>query len=116
VVSAGDGGNGSARFVRTQYGNRIPMGGNGGDGGDVVLQASEKVQNLQFIKKSHYKGNNGKAGMNKNCAGKNGGTKNMNVPIGTLVYELPDLSKLKNETENQDIEFGVKYFYFFFQK
>jgi len=69
------------------------MGGNGGNGGSVTLKAHFKVSNLYGLKKAHYKGNNGKPGMAKNCAGKNGGDICIKVPVGTSVYEIPELSK-----------------------
>jgi GTP-binding protein len=92
-VTAGNGGPGCISYVRTQYSNRIPMGGNGGDGGSVIFKANYKISNLFNLKKAHYKGNNGKGGMSKNCAGKNGGDIYIRVPVGTSVYEIPELSK-----------------------
>ena len=80
-------------FIRSQYTNRIPMGGNGGDGGGILIKASERINNLHNLKRSHYNGNDGKSGLNKNCGGKCGSNIVIKIPIGTLVYEIPELSR-----------------------
>jgi len=99
-VKAGDGGNGSASFRREKYIPKGgPDGGNGGDGGSVILQADENMNTLaNFLGKKHYKAPKGEMGLGKNMAGQHGEDVILKVPVGTLVYEGEKL--LADLTEN----------------
>ncbi len=91
-VIAGNGGDGRASFRREKY---VPFGGpdggNGGDGGHVILQACKDIDSLvrwyyQPIQKAKH---GGKGGSN-NCTGETGDNLILPVPCGTVVYQIPD--------------------------
>uniref|UniRef100_A0A3P9L994 Mitochondrial ribosome-associated GTPase 2 n=1 Tax=Oryzias latipes TaxID=8090 RepID=A0A3P9L994_ORYLA len=85
---AGSGGKGSCSFhsePRKEWGG--PDGGNGGDGGNIIIKADRFVKSLAQVVPV-YKGDNGEAGGSKNCYGRNGKTTYISVPLGTVVKEL----------------------------
>ena len=66
-----------------------PDGGDGGRGGDVILQADRHVDNLSSLfYEPIIKAQNGGHGMGKKMAGRSGASKVVNVPLGTLVHRL----------------------------
>jgi GTP-binding protein len=73
-VRAGDGGRGCISFRREKYepwGG--PNGGDGGKGGDVVLQGDVNTNNLIAFKyQPHWKGERGEHGQGKDCTGREG--------------------------------------------
>jgi GTPase len=88
-VKAGRGGDGAITFRREKF---VPFGGpdggDGGKGGDVIIQADPAVMNLWgFKKKQLYKGDNGGAGAAQKKHGRNGDPLILKVPEGTVVYE-----------------------------
>ena len=91
-VKAGRGGDGAITFRREKF---VPFGGpdggDGGKGGDVIIQADPAVMNLWgFKKKQLYKGDNGGAGAAQKKHGRNGDPLILKVPEGTVVYEKSD--------------------------
>jgi len=86
-VKAGDGGNGCVSFRREKGVPRGgPDGGNGGDGGDVILRVDKGLSTLSFFyKKSHFFAQNGEHGKGKNKEGKRGEDLILKVPPGTVV-------------------------------
>ena len=88
-VSAGKGGNGCASVHREKFkplGG--PDGGNGGRGGDVVLEVDRNVHTLlDFHFHPHAKATNGKQGMGSNRDGANGDDLILKVPDGTVVLD-----------------------------
>ncbi len=89
-VKAGDGGNGSASFLREKYITKGgPDGGNGGDGGSIIMQADENVNTLvNFMSKKHYRGDFGKQGLGQNKYGAAGEDVILKVPVGTIVKDF----------------------------
>ncbi|MDB9313892.1 GTPase ObgE [Spirulina sp. CS-785/01] len=89
-VQAGNGGDGIVAFRREKYvpaGG--PAGGNGGRGGSIYLEADEQLQTLLDFKYSRYfKADNGKRGGPNNCTGASGQDLIIQVPCGTLIYDL----------------------------
>jgi GTP-binding protein len=88
-VLAGRGGDGAITFRREKF---VPFGGpdggDGGKGGDIIIQADPAVMNLWgFKKKQLYKGDNGGAGAAQKKHGRNGDPLILKVPEGTIVYE-----------------------------
>jgi GTPase len=88
-VKAGDGGNGSAAMRREAHVPRGgPAGGDGGNGGDVVLEADPQLSTLlDFKYKRHYKAQRGEDGRGKDQYGKAGEPLVLGVPVGTVVYD-----------------------------
>ncbi len=89
---AGDGGNGCVSFRREKYVPRGgPNGGDGGHGGDIILRADVHTDNLVAL---YYepivRAKRGEHGMGKDMHGKNGHSTIVKVPVGTLVYRLPE--------------------------
>src|SRR5215471_15746926 len=88
-VKAGDGGNGCVAFRREKFVPRGgPSGGDGGRGGDVIMESSEKHNTLvHFRFNPEYKAERGRHGEGKNCTGREGETIVLKVPVGTIVRD-----------------------------
>jgi GTP-binding protein len=88
-VKAGDGGNGCMAFRREKFVPRGgPSGGDGGKGGDVVMESSERHNTLvHFRFNPEHKGERGHHGEGSNKTGRDGGDVLLKVPVGTIVYD-----------------------------
>jgi GTP-binding protein len=99
VVRAGRGGDGSVSFNREKYKPRGgPDGGRGGDGGSVILHATEDLSTLEpYAHRRVVKAARGGHGSGNNRAGERGDDAVLEVPVGTQVYDgsglLADLSE-----------------------
>ena len=88
TVKAGDGGNGCCSFRREkfiEYGG--PNGGDGGNGGSVLLQAVNGLNTLidyRFVQ--HHKAQRGENGKGSNKTGASGNDLILKVPVGTQIY------------------------------
>jgi len=99
-VRSGAGGDGAVTFRREKYvPHGGPSGGDGGNGGSVVLEATEDLQTLlDFRYKKEFTAEPGGRGESKNKTGKNSPDLVIKVPPGTVVYDdtsgslLADLS------------------------
>ncbi len=100
-VEAGRGGHGSVSFRRAKFIPRGgPDGGDGGKGGDVIVTGKKDLASLlDFKYKRNYKAENGKAGGGKNKTGRSGADTVIHVPLGTIVYEEPEVLTLSNIVE-----------------
>jgi len=87
-AQAGNGGRGSVSFRREKFVPKGgPDGGDGGRGGDVILQADRHVDNLaNLFYEPIIKAKNGGHGMGKKMAGRAGVDKIVKVPVGTIVW------------------------------
>lgn len=86
-VKAGDGGDGCCSFRREKY---IPLGGpdggDGGKGGDVILQVDNNLTTLIDLRyKKVYQAENGKPGKGSEMTGRSGKSLTISLPPGTLV-------------------------------
>ncbi|HTT23067.1 MAG TPA: GTPase ObgE [Candidatus Sulfotelmatobacter sp.] len=88
-VKAGDGGNGCMAFRREKFVPRGgPSGGDGGKGGDVVMESSERHNTLvHFRFNPEHKADRGHHGEGSNKTGRDGGDIVLKVPVGTIVYD-----------------------------
>jgi GTP-binding protein len=88
-VKAGDGGAGHISFRREKYVPKGgPDGGNGGDGGSVIIEADQHLGTLlDFTYKRKYTAQNGDRGGKSNCTGKSGSDVVIRVPVGTVVRQ-----------------------------
>ena len=88
-VKAGDGGNGCMAFRREKFVPRGgPSGGDGGNGGDVIMESSERHNTLvHFRFNPEYKAQRGRHGEGSNKTGKEGEDVLLKVPVGTIVFD-----------------------------
>ncbi|MCF6465362.1 GTPase ObgE [Clostridium sp. Cult2] len=88
-LKAGKGGDGAVAFRREKYEPAGgPYGGDGGNGGNIILQGDEGIRTLMdFRYKRVYKAENGENGRTKKQFGKKGQDLILKVPVGTLVKD-----------------------------
>jgi GTP-binding protein len=88
-VKAGDGGNGCMAFRREKFVPRGgPSGGDGGKGGDVVMEASQAHNTLiHFRFNPEHKAERGRHGEGSNRTGKDGHDIVLKVPVGTVLWD-----------------------------
>ncbi len=88
-VKAGDGGNGCMAFRREKFVPRGgPSGGDGGRGGDVLMESSQRHNTLiHFRYNPEHKAQRGEHGMGSNCTGQDGDSIVLQVPVGTALYD-----------------------------
>ncbi len=88
-VAAGDGGKGCLSFRREKYVPRGgPDGGDGGAGGSVYIVATPRKNTLvDFRFHPEFEARSGQHGQGSNRTGQEGDDLEIEVPIGTLVYE-----------------------------
>ena len=89
TVKAGDGGNGCVSFHREKFVQAGgPDGGDGGRGGDVIFEATDRMHTLMdFRYKRKFTAENGADGMSNRRAGRSGEPVVIEVPPGTVVRE-----------------------------
>lgn len=88
-VKAGDGGNGCVAFRREKFVPRGgPSGGDGGHGGDVIMESSERHNTLvHFRFNPEYNGERGRHGEGAKKTGREGQDVILKVPVGTILYD-----------------------------
>ncbi|HXZ47295.1 MAG TPA: GTPase ObgE [Pseudolabrys sp.] len=100
-IASGAGGNGCVSFRREkfiEFGG--PNGGDGGKGGDVVIEAVTGLNTLiDYRYQQHFKAQRGGNGMGKDRAGANGKDVVLKVPVGTQVYEEDGETLIADLTE-----------------
>lgn len=91
-VKAGDGGDGCVSFRREKFVPRGgPDGGDGGRGGSIYLHASSRCNTLidyRFHRQFHAR--RGAHGEGSSRTGRSGRDLTLDVPVGTMAYELDD--------------------------
>ena len=88
-IKAGDGGNGCMAFRREKFVPRGgPSGGDGGRGGDIVMESSQRHNTLvHFRFNPEHKAERGRHGEGSNCTGRDGEGIVLKVPVGTALYD-----------------------------
>jgi GTPase len=88
-IKAGDGGNGCVAFRREKYVPRGgPSGGDGGNGGDVYIEANPHDNTLlRYRYNREFKAGRGGHGEGSNCHGKSAEDLVLKVPVGTVVFD-----------------------------
>ena len=104
-VTGGAGGDGCCSFRRETY---VPFGGpnggDGGNGGDVVIAAASRLTSLLDLKyHSTWKGKRGGHGRGSDCHGKRGAEVVISVPCGTLVKDFETGEVLADLTDEGQI-------------
>ena len=108
---AGHGGKGCVAFHRETFVPKGgPSGGNGGRGGNVILQADHDLNNLIA---QYYQPNliaeDGGHGLGKGMDGRAGKDRIVKVPCGTLVWKLPASSEeVSPETDRENADPGIR--------
>ena len=89
TVQSGDGGKGCVSFRREKFIPRGgPDGGDGGKGGDVILEAASQKRTLYFFRyRKNFKAKNGTSGQGKCKTGKHGNDIVIEIPPGTVVSD-----------------------------
>lgn len=87
VVKSGNGGAGAATFRREKYiPEGGPDGGDGGKGGDVIVEATPHMNTLSvFVRQRHWRAENGLPGRGQMCFGRYGEDLVLKVPCGTII-------------------------------
>ena len=98
-VKGGDGGAGCMSFRREAHVPKGgPDGGNGGHGGDVILQADASLSSLiDYRFKHHFKAQRGTHGQGSRMHGARGEDLVLKVPVGTVVREYDEETKETGE-------------------
>jgi GTP-binding protein len=88
-VKAGDGGNGCMAFRREKFVPRGgPSGGDGGRGGDVIMESTQRHNTLMYFRfNPEHKAERGEHGLGSNCTGREGKDIVLKVPVGTMLYD-----------------------------
>ncbi len=88
-VKSGDGGRGVATFRREKFVPRGgPDGGDGGRGGDVIIEADKDIGSLmKYRHQRHFKALDGARGSGQKKSGKSGEDIIINLPVGTVVRD-----------------------------
>jgi len=112
-VKAGDGGSGAVAFRREKYVPKGgPAGGNGGKGGDVILEAHHNLHTLlDFRYKKKYSAADGQIGGSSLKDGKSGDDIVIKLPVGTIVKDFKTgevLFDLENDKKKVVIVRGGK--------
>jgi GTP-binding protein len=100
-VQSGDGGDGCVSFRREKYvAFGGPNGGNGGAGGDVVVECVTGLNTLiDFRYRQHFKAGRGHHGMGKDRTGAGGNDVIVPVPVGTQILDEDKESLIADLTE-----------------
>src|SRR5512137_102627 len=90
IVHSGKGGNGMVHFHREKYVPRGgPDGGDGGRGGDVILEVRPTLNSLAAFRfTTKYVAGDGRGGGSNDKSGESAGNLVVPVPPGTLVYDI----------------------------
>jgi GTP-binding protein len=101
-VSGGKGGDGVIQFRREKYVPRGgPDGGDGGHGGDVLLEVDPHLNTLsEFRHQRKFRAQDGTRGKGKNQTGASGENLEVRVPPGTIVFDESNGRLLGDLVEN----------------
>jgi GTPase len=100
-LQAGKGGNGVVSWRREKFIPKGgPYGGDGGDGGSIILEADPQVYSLESYRNRRIlKAPNGVQGATNNRKGKDGEDLVLKIPCGTLVKDAESHEILYDVTE-----------------
>jgi GTPase len=95
-ITGGAGGNGCVAFRREKYVPRGgPSGGDGGRGGNVILESSEHSNTLlKFRFKREFRAGRGRHGEGSNRHGRDGEDLTVTLPVGTMAWDEATGEKL----------------------
>lgn len=89
IIRSGKGGDGHVSFRREKYvPDGGPDGGDGGRGGDVIIQVDSGMNTLiNYKHRRKFSATDGQEGGKKNCRGKDGDDVVLKVPKGTVIRD-----------------------------
>ncbi len=99
-VKSGDGGAGCISFRREkfiEFGG--PDGGDGGRGGDIIIEVVEGNTLIDYRYQQHFKAQRGHHGMGRNRTGPDGNSVTLKVPVGTQIIHEDRQTVLLDLTE-----------------
>ena len=103
-IEAGRGGDGCVAFRREKhvpFGG--PCGGDGGDGGSVIIKAQEGVNSLvEFAHRKHWRAERGGPGLGSDKHGRNGADLTIHVPPGTVIIDAASGMIIKDLVADDD--------------
>lgn len=104
-LAAGNGGDGAVAWIRAKYIPKGgPCGGDGGDGGSIILKTSTHHASLDWFRnRKSIRAEHGEKGGANLCHGKNGKDLILEVPCGTLVKNAETGEVLFDLTEKGQI-------------
>ncbi|WP_324824023.1 GTPase ObgE [Sinanaerobacter sp. ZZT-01] len=104
IIKSGKGGNGAVSFRREPFVPQGgPDGGDGGRGGDIIIQADNNLRTLMdFRYKRKYEAQNGEDGRKKKQFGKQGENLIIKVPPGTVIIDDASNLVMKDLVHNGD--------------
>src|SRR5882672_7612236 len=109
-IRSGDGGNGCVAFRREKYiefGG--PSGGNGGRGGDVIIEVVDGLNTLiDYRYQQHFKAQKGTNGMGKDRHGANGKSIVLKVPVGTQIFDEDRESRPRRPAQCRQIDLPLR--------
>lgn len=102
TVRSGKGGPGAVHFRRAKYEPRGgPDGGNGGDGGSVILEGDDNLYTLLDLRYNrHHFAGNGEAGQGARKTGKSAEDIVLRVPLGTVARDTNSKALIGEVTEH----------------
>jgi GTP-binding protein len=102
-LTAGKGGDGAVAFRREKFVPKGgPAGGNGGRGGNIIIEAHHNLNTLlDFRYKRIYKANNGEMGGSSLKDGRGGKDVMIKVPLGTVIKDYESKKILFDLDENK---------------
>lgn len=102
IVASGAGGDGMVSFRREKYVPRGgPSGGDGGKGGSVYVRANANVSTLiNFRRRRKFAAKAGENGGAKDMYGKKADDVIIEVPLGTMVYDIETNALLADLTQD----------------
>lgn len=105
-AKSGDGGNGIVHFRHEKFIPKGgPDGGNGGKGGDIIFEVNDKLTTLNNLRYVHHIiAKKGEDGGENNSSGKNAKNIVVEIPPGTVIYNLETKDKIIDLLNN-----GEKY-------
>jgi len=109
TLESGNGGDGGIYFHREKYvPNGGPAGGDGGDGGSIILLADNNLQTLLDFRYKHtFKAEDGEKGRIKNQYGKKGKDLIIKVPVGTIIKDS-ETSKILADLKEEGKKYIIK--------
>jgi GTP-binding protein len=103
-VRAGDGGRGcQSYYYDRRTGKKYPDGGDGGAGGNVIIESNQNISSLiDIYYKKHFKASAGKLGSSQGKTGGRGKDCIIKVPLGVVIYDAQRKLKLRELLKDKE--------------